>query len=363
MKCEKQRNIQMGSIGLILILVLLACSVNLTNPTSDPLFITQTFSALGTQMAGSLQSAVTQSVDTGTSPTTDTSAPTSRAPVVHSINPPEVPVNRESGMIDRDNTTFASQHRANGGEDFDKNKFERPFTANTMDYLPDIDILDAQLARSGEWVFITFLMGGQNTTGGMKGAYGIEVDIFMDGRGDFIIYGINPTSTTWSTVGVKAYEDKNHDVGGSVILTSDLNPGNGYETLIFDEGYINDPDAAWVRLSPTNSNSVQLAFKWSLIRTNDEYTWGAWVGVPEMVNAGWFDYNDHFTHALAGSSLSELANYYPLKAFWGWDNTCRWVVGMKNPKGTEPGLCPYTPVPTIEPPPPPVPTKTPIKVY
>ena len=62
-----------------------------------------------------------------------------------------------------------------------------------------------------------------------------------------------------------------------------------------------------------------------------------------MVNPAWFDYNDHFTHAIAGSPMIELANYYPLKEFWGWDNTCRWIVGKQVPLGTEPGLCPFTP--------------------
>lgn len=345
---HKKGNMKIAGISIVLILAVLACGVNLTNPPTDTTNITQTFSALGTEMAGRLVAGVTPSVETGTSPTAETGAATACAPA-HSTTPPEPPTNRDSGMHDRDDTALAGQHRANGGENFDQNIFERPFTANVMDYLPDIDIVDAQLARSGEWVFITLLMSGQNAAGGMKGAFGIEVDSNMNGRGDFIIYAVNPSGTTWSTAGVKAYEDVNHDVGGSTPLTADIHPGNGFETLVFDEGCINDPDAAWARISPSSANSVQLAFKYSLIRNNDKYMWGAWAGVTEMLNPAWFDYNDHFTHAIAGSSLSELPEYYPIKAFWGWDNTCRWVVGIKNPTGNEPGLCPYAPEPTVEP--------------
>lgn len=341
MESENKRKVQMAFIGIVLMLAVIACSVNLTNPTSDTSYITQTFSALGTEMAGNVLGAVTQSAGSGISPTTEVSGPTARPPVVHTTTPPE-PTNLVLWITDKSDETLASQHRANGGENFDQNLFERPFTTKVMDYLPDIDIVKAEFARSGDWVFVNLVMSGQNPAGGMHGAYGIEVDNNMDGRGDFIIFGVNPGSQ-WSTVGVKAYEDTNHDVGGFTPITADVHPGDGYETLVFDEGYINDPDAAWVRISPGNANTIQLAFKYSLIRNNDKYMWGAWAAVTEMLNPTWFDYNDHFTHVLAGSPLSELTKYYPLNEFWGWDNTCRWVVGIKVPKGTEPGLCPYTP--------------------
>jgi len=346
---HKKGNMKMAGIGIILILAVLACGVNLTNPPTDTTNITQTFSALGTEMAGRLVAGATPSVEIGTSPTADTGAPTSCAPLAHTKTPPEPPSKFENWITDKTDLALASQHRANGGEYYDQNLFERPFTSGVMDYLPDIDIAKVELSRSADWVFINLVMSGQNAAGGMKGAFGIEVDSNMNGRGDFIIYAVNPSGTTWSTAGVKAYEDVNHDVGGSTPLTADIHPGNGFETLIFDEGCINDPDAAWGRISPSSANTVQLAFKWSLIRNNDKYMYAGWAGVTEMLNPAWFDYNDHFTHAIAGSSLYELQDYYPLKEFWGWDNTCRWVVGIKHPTGNEPGLCPYTPEPTEEP--------------
>ncbi len=342
---DKKLYLKMAVVGIILMITVLNCNLNLTNPTADAGYAA-TFSALGTQMAGA-QAGQPGPVVAGETPGAG-STTESRPPVTHSLTPPEPP-KLTPWITDKSDLALASQHRANGGENFDVNQFERPFTSGVMDYLPDLDITSAEFARSGDWVFVNLIMGGINPAGGMKGAYGIEVDSNMNGRGDFIIYVVNPSGTTWQTVGVKAYEDTNHDVGGSIPLTADPYPGNGYDTLIFDEGYSGDPDAAWARINPSNPAAVQLVFKYTLIRNNDKYMWGAFAGLPEMLSPAWFDYDDHFTHALAGSPLSELTNYYPLKNFFGWDNTCRWVVGIKNPKGTEPGLCPYAPLPTSEP--------------
>jgi hypothetical protein len=331
---------KLAVIGTVLIMLALACSVNLTNPPADTTYITQTFSAVSTEMAGA-QTVPEQPVSAGETPSAEATVE-SRPAVVHAVTPPE-PSNLRSWITDKNDFALAAQHRANGGENFDQNQYERPFTSGVMDYLPDLDISSVDFSRSGDWVFFNLNMTSQNAAGGMKGVYGVEIDNNMEGRGDFIIYGINPTGTTWSTVGVKAYEDTNKDVGGRTVLTADIFPGNGYDKLIFDEGYIGDPDAAWVRISPSNSSAVQLAVKWTLFKNNDKYMFDGFAGLPETMNPAWFDFNDHFTHAIAGSSLVELTNYYPLKEFYGWDNTCRWVVGITEPKGTEPGLCPYTP--------------------
>jgi hypothetical protein len=344
MGSDRKLLFKMTVVTIVLMIVTLTCSAKLTNPPAGSVDAAATFSALGTSMAGAQAG---QAGAAGETPSIEPTAQT-RPPVVHSMTPPEG-ATYTKWITDKSDLALASQHRANGGENFDLDIFERPFTSNVMDYLPDIDITQADFARSGDWVFVDLIMAGTDTAGGMKGVYGIEVDSNMNGRGDFIIFVVDPTGTTWSSVGVKAYEDTNKDVGGSTPLRADLFPGNGYDTLIFDEGYIGDPDAAWGRINPSNASAVQLAFKYTLIRNNDKYMWGAFAGLPEMLSPAWFDYNDHFTHAIAGSSLSELVNYYPLKSFYGWDNTCRWVVGIKYPTGNEPGLCPYTPLPTAGP--------------
>jgi hypothetical protein len=142
----------------------------------------------------------------------------------------------------------------------------------------------------------------------------------------------------------------------AVKADSQPQPGDGYETLVFDQGQGPDPDAAWIRRSPSNPSQIQIAFKHSLIGLDSEFLWGGWAdeGVRQP---GWFDYNDHFTLADAGSPIGGNNNY-PLKSMASLDNTCRWGFGF-TPTGSEPGVCyvPPTPTPTSTP----KPTKTPTR--
>jgi hypothetical protein len=88
-----------------------------------------------------------------------------------------------------------------------------------------------------------------------------------------------------------------------------------------------------------------------------KYLWGAWAVDPAVLHPDWLDYNDHFSQAEAGSPLAELTQYYPLKALYAVDDTCRWSVGF-TPTGSEPGICPVPATPT---PPPPTPSPTPTR--
>ena len=281
------------------------------------------------------------------------------ATITHITNPGEPPGNRESGMTDRDSSSTAPQRAANGGENFDQNLFERPFNANAMDiYYPDLDIKSAYLARSGIWVYIDIEMVGIRPNGGMEGNYGIEIDLDVDGRGDWLILASMP-QTAWSTSGVRAWQDTNNAVGNDFPISSDPpQRGNGYDQLYFDQGYNPDPDIAWARISPQNPHVVQLAFKHSLIANDQAFMWGAWTD-QGVFNPAFYDYNDHFTHAEAGSPLPGLSKYYPLKALFEVDNTCRWSVGFTM-TGDEPGGCPvYVPPTATRIPATPIPTATP----
>jgi hypothetical protein len=284
-------------------------------------------------------------------PTTAAPEPTATetptlVPIVHVVTPGTPPGASESNITDRDSSAFVTQRRTNGGDNFDINIFERPFNANTMDkYFPDLDIIKASLKRDGVWVFVTITLTGQNQSGGLLENYGVEVDTNMDGRGDFLIMASKP-GQAWSTDRVRVWADKNHDVGSSHPIQSDPpSSTDGYETLVFDSGTGADPDTAWARVSPTNQNSVQIAFKRSIINDPDKFIWGAWAISDSMFNPAWFDYNDHFTIDQAGSPLVELTKYYPLKSLAEVDNTCRWGVGF-TPTGSEPGVCPVPPTPT-----------------
>jgi hypothetical protein len=88
-----------------------------------------------------------------------------------------------------------------------------------------------------------------------------------------------------------------------------------------------------------------------LFNDANPYMWGAWAMDASMLHPDWFDYNDHFTLAQAGSPIQGSADY-PLQALYELDNTCRWAVGF-TPTGNEPGICPVikptatpTPLPT-----------------
>jgi len=269
-------------------------------------------------------------------------------PIVHTQMPGEPPAGALSEITDRDTSAVASQRRAIGGENFSLNLYERPFNANTMDtYFPDLDIICTRLLRDSQWVYVNIKLVGPNPSGGLLGDYGVEIDLNVDGRGEVLLLAAKP-GTTWSTDGVRVWQDINHDVGAAHPIQSDgpVN-GDGYEMLIFDQGSGSDPDVAWARISPSDPNSVQFAFKRTLINDDEKYTWGAWAMHESALNPVWFDYNDHFTAAEAGSPLSELTQFYPIKAFAEVDNTCRWAVGF-TPTGSEPGVCPVPPTPTPE---------------
>lgn len=223
-----------------------------------------------------------------------------------------------------------------------------------MDYLPDLDILGARLMRDTTWVYINITLEGQNPAGGLLGDYGAELDLNLDGRGDMLVMAKKPGSS-WSTDGVRVWTPSKNDVGGARPILSDP-PSNtsGYDTLVFDQGVGSDPDAAWARVSPSDPNSIQIAFKNTLIKNSGTFMWGPWAMDDSMLHPDWFDFDDHFTLAQAGSPLIEDTQNYPLKALAEVDNTCRWVVGF-TPTGNEPGICPVPPTPT------PVPTPTPIR--
>jgi hypothetical protein len=286
------------------------------------------------------------STDTSMPSATDTPAPTK---IKHTLVPGEPPSTLLSALTDRNSAEFATQKRANGGDNIALNLYERPFNANTMDtYYPFLDIVHASLYAGDPWIFVNITLVGQDATVGLSGVYAVELDLDVDGRGDVLVAGAHP-GQDWSTDGVRALRDDNHDVGGPHPVSPDTpGAGDGYETVVFDGGVGSDPDLAWSRVSPADPNSVQLAFKRSLINNDDKFTWDVWAMAETTFNPAWFDINDHFTQADMGSPLAELTELYPIKGVAQLDNTCRWSVGFTL-TGTEPGICalPATPTPVL----------------
>jgi hypothetical protein len=276
------------------------------------------------------------------------STPENTPTIAHFTRPGTMP-SRLSWMWDRDSSNTASQNRPSGGDDYSRNLYERPFNAETQDrYYPDIDIQEGSLAIAGGWVYTAVKVKGPDPESGrFDAAYGVEIDLNQDGRGDWLIMAASPEAD-WSTDRVQVWQDSNHNVGDSAPMQADPpQNGDGYETLVFDSGKGSDPDAAWAMVSNQAPNTVLLAFKYNLINTDGQFMWGVWAD-RGLKTPGWFDYHDKFTAAEAGSPLPGVPNY-PSKSIFAVDNTCRWTVGFA-PNGLEPGLCPLPPTPTPVPP-------------
>lgn len=343
----------------LLILAALACSFPGSQAPDGATQATQTLEALATQVAAT-QTALAAGAPGATAPTgeetpaaepsaTETAgAPPDATPtptVVHTTVPGSPP-GASNFVTDRSSRPTAAERRTLG-DNFDTLLLERPFTSQAMDYLPHLDLVRAEISAASPWVYLQLSLE-DTPPQGSEALYGVEIDLNMDGRGDWLILGQAPASSDWTTEGVRVYRDANHDVGQNQPMRAEAPaPGHdGYEELVFDQGHGADPDAAWIRLSPRDAKRVQIAFKHSLIRNDGEFLWNAWAD-EGVRNPQWFDYNDHFSPEEAGSPV--LASpHYPLKALAKVDNTCRWAFGF-TPTDPLPGLCPLPATPTPEP--------------
>ena len=235
---------------------------------------------------------------------------------------------------------FSSQDyaadRSTVGDFYQMNRMERPFSAEEMDYFGDLDITRVDLKYDAPWFYATFFLAEQLREG-VNTHYGLEFDLDIDGRGDFLVWAALPANAEWTTDGVQVLEDGDNDVGGVIPLQmEDPNINlNGYETVIFDSGVGTDPDLAWVRRDPEETSQVQIAYKDSFLG-EDGFLWGAWAD-EGLMDPGLFDYNDQVTFTVAGSPAEDSPEY-PLKAVPRVDSTCRSWYGL-TPTGDEPGLC------------------------
>jgi hypothetical protein len=312
----------------------------------------------GDQAASPPAGAVPTTPPTATSeaPPVDVVTPesTPTAPIVHLVTPGEPPL-ASRYMTDRSSLALASERRSIA-DDFNNNVYERPFSSQTMDYKGYLDLTRGEIAGSAPWIYVTLFLEAPPDPA-EPASYAVEIDLDLDGRGDWLIVAAAPPDGSWTTDGVRVYQDANNDVGAHTPVRNDPPPqtGDGYETLVFDQGVGPDPDAAWVRLPPQGGNRVQIAFKHGLILSDNEFLWGGWTFADPQ--PGWFDLHDHFSIQQAGSPLSE-SSYYPLQALALMDNTCRWGYDF-DPAPSLPGVCriPPTPTPTV------TPSKTPTPTY
>ncbi len=293
---------------------------------------------------------------TDSTPTLEVVIPVSgqqtEATTQHVTIPADLPEKRSSHAGDHDSSTSAAIKQAAGGDRFTFAKFERPFNANTMDvYYPNLDIVDTYVFQDDTWIYGTLQMKGRDANEALPNRYALELDLDLDGKGDWLIIVSNPSSKDWTVEGVEVYQDTNKDVGNISAMYTDKDAvGDGFETLIFGQGTGNDPDTAWVRISPTDPNSVEISIKRSVLGNPGKFLINMWAG-NSLLDPALFDINDHFSHEQAGAADAGLELFYPIKEVAEIDNSCRMAVGFE-PTGQEPGLCEiFIPVIPGEPPP------------
>jgi hypothetical protein len=267
---------------------------------------------------------------------TETAIPTSTsAPIVHLVSPISGQFHESTAHDNEESATYEAKD-VRFGDAFDTNRFERPFTLEDMTYLPHIDIFDFEMSSDADWYYVDISMIGPDPeTNSVRGTYGIEFDLDVDGRAEILILAEDPGSQ-WSTDRVKVYLDGNGDVGGAQSLPDIGYTGNGFETLIFDSGQGDDADLAWAQSVIKTRAMVKFAFKKSLMRSYDKFMWSVFAS-NGPVDPGKFYFNDFYTAAAAGSPNKE-SEFYPIKDIAAFDNSCRVPTGFQA-TGLEPLGC------------------------
>jgi hypothetical protein len=224
-----------------------------------------------------------------------------------------------------------------GCNHWQSNLLEIPENALKDTYFPYLDIIKLQMGEDGTWFFARFFtFTYEDATPLMDASYGMEIDFEMEGQGDLLIFVMNPSDFepgVWYVDGVQVWQDANEDIGAATILYADQeNTGDGYETLLFDQGLGDDPDFAWARLSPEFPGVVEFAIKKDILQldTQDEvFSWWGWAS-QDLLRPAAFDYVDTY----AEGELFQI------------ENTCRWVYNAS--PFDLPDICSYA-KPTPEP--------------
>lgn len=272
--------------------------------------------------------------------------------IQHQTVPVNLPEGRSNHAGDFDSSTTAAEKTSGSGDRFTFERFERPFNANTMDiYFSQLDIVDTYVFQDDTWIYGTITIKAPDASNALAGKYALELDTDVNGKGDWLIVTSNPSSADWMVEGVQVFQDANSDVGLELpmLTDKDVTGGDGFETLIFDQGQGNDPDGAWMRISPNDANTVEIAVKRSILGYPARYMINIWAGTSQL-DPSLFDINDHFTHEQAGAADKALEFYYPIRSVFELDSSCRMAVGFQ-PTGKEAGLCEvFIPVVPGEPP-------------
>ncbi len=269
-----------------------------------------------------------------------TSAPI--VPVAHTTIPSAGTSDRATAH-DNENSLFFDTKKIKAGDEFYKNRFERPYTSVDMAYLPDLDIVNFSITSDENFFYIKISMVGLDSgTQSLTGYYGVEIDRNADGRAEILLTTRPSYTAEFSADNVAAYLDINSDVGGSNINRPDDFASDGFEAIIFDLGRgaypEEDPDLVWVRQT-TDSDlpAVEIAFeKWIFKDGKAAFMWSV-LSSDVAVDPTILYYHDHFTAEQAGAGNTDDPNY-PFKDLAAVDNTCRVPLGFQA-VGNEPLGC------------------------
>jgi hypothetical protein len=291
-------------------------------------------------------SSTTEVAPSPTIPPLASSVPTEEV-ILHEIIPVSLPPERSSHAGDYDSSKTANENRSPGGDRFTFTIFERPFNANQMDkYFSSLDIVDTLVFQDDTWIYGTLTLKSLQDSDPPTAQYAFELDLDMDGKGDWLAMTTTPSSTEWKVEGVRLFQDLNKDVGGSIARVTDDDgtiPGDGFEVKVFDSGEGQDADMAWSRIAPQDPNTIQIAVKRALFDNDDKYMINMWAG-SDLMDPALFDHSDHFTHEQAGAADTGFPIYYPIKEVYELDNACRMAVGFQA-TGGEAGICPELVIP------------------
>lgn len=280
------------TLSLVLVLLLAGCSLGqAASPSESPAPAAST----EPPPEPASQASVTPASETASETSTETALPE----ITHLVTP-GVPIYNQ-WLPEECNTGFNFNrpgYRIHAPCDsWGTNLLERPVSADLSSFYHYIDILGARVGRSGDWMYASLdLFGAGVPEDDTPYTYFFELDLDQNGRGDILIAATNLAlyTTDWTVSGVQAWQDSNGDVGGPTAIRPDGQTGNGYETMLFDQGQGEDPDLAWVRRSPDAYDRIEFAFKPSLLQGKASFLW--WAGALHgPFDPGKFDLVDSAT--------------------------------------------------------------------
>jgi hypothetical protein len=275
-------------------------------------------------------------------PTTVQEPPEEPTVPPHFLMPGEY-TGKEQVIHDQVTENYAAQKRAYGGDEYYDGRFERPFD-QAMGYMGNLDITKATMVRTDpDFVYVTIQVA-RPVSGAINNQayYGLELDLNRDGRSLFMIRGLGPLTETWSTDGVDVWKssaaEQPYSVAaeGSIPVTGAL----GFDVSLLKSGRGSDNDLAWIRLKPGSEDTVEIAFKSSIIGgEKGKFIWRPFTD-GAVFSEKQYDLQVNYTLEQAGSPYRGEPDY-PLKDVFAVDNTCRVASGYQA-TGYEPGICPLS---------------------